>query len=285
MNNHQLTLRAEQLRTLLREHPNEARACIELAEVTAQLGDYASAIDHDARAWTLAPDPKAILHVLGILVDTGKWLGAMTAFELVRDTARPDTALVLDLAATHVIRQLIGVFPPRGMRPEADTVIDRLVRDCRSYPVANQLSVLRTLIDLGRTAEATQVVAQLQAVEPSDRAQVCFLRGVLSERAGDVATAAARYEESLALDPNRVDAALNLMTVLLESPDSDSTRIGALIEMLDPAIRTDPGVRFNEALYLRRIGESDRATALLSSIASDRTTELGRLARQVLASC
>ncbi|MBA2539388.1 MAG: hypothetical protein H0V17_07130, partial [Deltaproteobacteria bacterium] len=82
------------------------------------------------------------------------------------------------------------------------------------------------------------------------------------------------------------DAAINLISVLLESPDPKaSRRITSLLSELDVSVREMPEVRFNEAIHLRRIGEHAKARALLTIIAGDRSTELGRVARQVLASC
>lgn len=284
MTNDQLTIRAGELSRELVTRPEDPGAHAELAEVTAKLGDYSSAIDHDARAWELRPsDPSPLFHILTLLVDSGKWLGAMTAYELVRETARPEAALALELAAAEVFRRIAGVFPPRGARPEADAMIDRLVASCRTRRASVKLAVARSLVDLGRIDDAVEVMDELRCEAPEDRAHLCFLRAIVCERAGDIEAAIGCYEQALALDA-RTDAALNLLALLVEAPEV-SERIATLIAQLGPDVRDLPLVRFREAIYLRRIGDHDGATALLSRIASDRTSELGRMARQVLASC
>ncbi len=288
MNTDQLAARANELRTQLTARPEDARVSAELAYVIAQLGDYASALDHDARAWASCPnDPTPILHMIGILVDSGKWLGAMVAFEIVREGVPPDTAFALDLAATQVFRQIGGMFPPRGSRPEADVLIDRLVASCRTRPDALQLAVARTLIDIGRLSDGAALIARLgsETAEAGSLAHVCFLRGVLCERAADDMGAVSNYEQSLALAV-RPDAAINLISILLEVPGAEATtRLGEVLALLGADMRDLPLVRYYEAMYLRRAGHQDSAVALLSRIAIERDTELGRMARQVLASC
>lgn len=281
-----LTSRADELARQLSTRPEDSSTHAELADVTAKLGDYASAIDHDARAWELRPgDPSPIFHILTLLVDSGKWLGAMTAFEIVRESARPETAFALDFAATQVFRRIVGVFPPRGAHADADRLVDRLVASSRLRRAAIQVEVARALIDLGRLAEAGQLLEDLEG-DAALRAHVWFLRAVLCERAGDDAGAIAGYELALDLDAQRTDAVLNLLSLLVESPAPDATaRTAALLAQLAPAVRDLPLVRFREAIYLRRSGDHDGATALLSKLAMDRSTELGRMARQVLASC
>jgi thioredoxin-like negative regulator of GroEL len=287
METDRLQTRANELRRQLAERPDDVAARAELARVTAELGDYASAIDHDAQAWTRCPeDPMPMLHMLGMLVDSGKWLGALVAIEIARTGAHPDTALVLDLAATEAFRQIGGVFPPRGARPEADAIIDRLVASCRMRRVSLQAAIARTLIDLGRTTEAATLLDQAREVtETSDLAHVCFLKGLLCERAGDLAGAATLYQQAHDLD-GRTDAALNLLSILVESPEpAAATQTAALLARLGSPLRELPLVRFREAIHLRRIGDHDAATTLLSPIACDHSSELGRMARQVLASC
>lgn len=285
METDRLQTRANELRQQLAERPDDVQARNQLAQVTAELGDYASAIDHDARAWMLAPDdPSSMLHILGMLVDSGKWLGALVAIEVARPGAHPDTAFVLDVVATQAFRQIGGVFPPRGARPEADAIVDRLVTSARTRPVAVRAAVARTLIDLGRTVEAASLLDQPREAEAADLAHVCFLRGLLCERAGDLAGAATLYTQAYDLGA-RADAALNLLAILVESPAPAAiTHTVALLARLAPILRDHPLVRFREAIHLRRIGERDAATALLSPIACDHASELGRRAREVLAS-
>ncbi len=289
MSTDQLAVRAAELRQQLSDRPEDPQACAELATVTAQLGDYASAIDHDARAWALRPDdPAPIQHILAILVDSGKWLGAMTAFEIVRQGARAETAFALDLAAAQVFRRITNVFPPRGAHQDADRLIERLVANSCERSVAAQTAVVRSLIDLGRISDASALLERIATATAStnDRAHIYFLRAALCERAGDSVAAISFYEQALALDARRSDAAINLISMLLESPDPDaSTRIATVLSRLDASVRELPEVRFNEAIHLRRIGEQEDARALLALVAADRTTELGRVARQVLASC
>jgi tetratricopeptide (TPR) repeat protein len=202
----------------------------------------------------------------------------------VREGASAETAFVLDLAATQMLRRITGVFPPRGASEDADRVIDRVVGASRNRRAGIQLSVARGLIDLGRIAEATAVIEAIAANTDEESAQLCVLRGALCERTRDLAGAISFYEQALALDGTRADAAINLISVLLESPEQAAcARIAAVLSGLAPDVRAIPELRFNEAIYLRRIGDPDRARALLSSIAADH--ELGRLARQVLASC
>ncbi len=282
-------IRAEELQRRLRDTPDDSHARVELAKLAVRLGDYASALDHDARAWDLRPnEPAPIQHMIAVLVESGKWLGAMAAIDLVRQGACAETGFALDLAATQVIRKLVGVFPPRAAHRDADNVVDRLVAGASGRCIGVQIAVVRALIDLGRILEASLLLERSSNAESTaeERAQLCSIGGVLRERGGDLAGAIALYEQALVLDARQADAAINLISALLELGVPDTfTRIATLLMNLDPAVRRTPAVRFNEAIYLRHIGELEQAKALLESLAEDRSTELGRIARQVLISC
>jgi Flp pilus assembly protein TadD len=253
-----------------------------LAVAAAREGDFATAIDHDARAFASEPgDPAPIHHLIAMLLDCGKWIGAMAAIELVKERpVTPEVELALDLAACEVMRKIAGTFPPAGMREDTDAIIERLVSG--NHDLATRLAIARMLVDLNRVAEARRILAATEPETPEDRGNAAFLRGVLCEREGDLANARVMYELALAIDAHRGDAAINLVSMLLR--DGDTASISALLDGLDPKVRAMPELRFNEAMYLRRIGRVDAARAILSEVATPHS-EIGRIAKQVLIAC
>lgn len=154
-------------------------------------------------------------------------------------------------------------------------------------PVRLRLGVARALLDCRRFDDAERVVRDVQSQASSgvDRGNAEHIRGVLAEYASDQAAALAAYEAAVAADPERWDACCNAVTLLLERDDPKSlARAGQLLDRISPELKTGrPQLRFNEAVYLRRIGRITEARAAAERVAAAApNTELAELAHQLL---
>ena len=228
---------------------------------------FGEAIESYAHAFNQRPgDVRPIQGLMMMFAEVGKWMGAMAALEMSRHGEPPDdVAVTLDLVMIHLLRQIGGSFPARAVAPDVDEAVDKLVANAARRSPAVQLVVARTLLDLGRVADVEHMIERLGkiALPPADRASLAFLRGVAAERGGDRVAALARYEESLAGDPERGDACANAISVsLAEGTPAAFARIARLLDAVAPHLRNAlPELMMNEGVYLTRAGRANEAPA------------------------
>ena len=255
------------LRQVVSEEPANFDAQLNLALASAQVADFGEAIESYAHAFNQRPgDVRPIQGLMMMFAEVGKWMGAMAALEMSRHGEPPDdVAVTLDLVMIHLLRQIGGSFPARAVAPDVDEAVDKLVANAARRSPAVQLVVARTLLDLGRVADVEHMIERLGkiALPPADRASLAFLRGVAAERGGDRVAALARYEESLAGDPERGDACANAISVsLAEGTPAAFARIARLLDAVAPHLRNAlPELMMNEGVYLTRAGRANEAPA------------------------
>ncbi len=271
------------LRQVVAEAPHDAEAQMNLATAAAQTGDYGQAIESYSRAFDENPsDGRPIQLLLQMFAEVGKWLGAVAALELSRKgEPPPPVAVALDLVMVHLVRLISVRFPKPGVGDDADEAVTSLVRSARGRGIGTQVVVARTLIDVGRTDEARELIAHLsgQARSDQDRGHARYLEGFLAEKAGDHEVALQRYGQALAVDPFRVDACINAVSLLLENGTPAAlARIPGLVDQVPATSRNKSSeLLFNHALYLSRVGETAAARANLERILQVTAGE-GRLA-------
>lgn len=261
------------LRQVVSETPDDPDALLNLATASARTGDYGEAIQQFARALQRRPaDHRPVQNLIAMFAEVGKWLGALAALEMSRKGEPPaDVAVALDLSAVHIIRTITGgKYPPAGMASDADDAINNLVANARRSPIGTRLTAARTLLELERVAEAQQLIADLDraALPPPDRAQALYVDGFVAQQQRDTARALGLYEQALAADPRRVDAAVNATSLLLE--DGSEGALAKIQGWIDRVVQmrrmTDPNLLYNEAVYLARSGRANDARDRLERI-------------------
>jgi thioredoxin-like negative regulator of GroEL len=150
-----------------------------------------------------------------------------------------------------------------------------------------QLVGARTLVDVGRIDEATHLVDRLEKVqlETTDRATVLFLRGHIAERGKDRMNALTFYEQALAIDPTRADAAANAISVLLgDGSPTAFAKIEQILAKVPASHRSRPELVFNQAIYLVRSGKPAEGKAQLERLVAALPGDhpLGHLAKQAV---
>ena len=277
------------LRQVVAEDPKDAQAHLNLATAEARLGDFGAAIASFARAYELQPgDPRAVQNLVAMLAELGKWLGAVAALELTREKpVPPEVAALLDVAKLHLVRLIAERFPAPGGGPDADAAVGAAVASALARGPRIQLDVARTLVQLGRAAEARPIATELAShpLGERERAGVLHLEGAIARATGDTSRARELYDQALALDPGNADLCVDATRLLLEDGTPEAlARVGALIEAV-PAERRSPELVFNEAAYLARTGRPRDARARLERVlrVTGPTSQLGQLARRALA--
>ncbi len=275
------------LKQIIAETPRDHLALLNLAIANAQVGDFQSAILNNARAFEANPgDTRAIHNLVNMFADIGRWLGAIAALEMTRETSTdipPEVAVTLDVAMLHMIRLVSDVFPQRGIA-QGDAAVAAAINSASARAPKIQLSILRQLLDLGRVDDAAAFVTKIegQPLDASDRAVVAYAKGVLARHRDDTAGALALYEQALALDPHRADACVNATQLLLEDGSAAAlARIDALVAIV-PADRRPPELLFNHAAVLAKRGERDQARDLLERVIRT-TAGNGRVGKVALA--
>ena len=260
------------LRQVVSESPHDAEAQMNLATAASQTGDYGQAIESYARAFDENPaDTRPIQALIQMFAEVGKWLGAVAALDLSRKgEPPPQVDAALDLVMLHLVRLISVRFPKPGVGEDADLAVASAVKSARARGIGTQVVVARTLIEVGRTDDARELVAHLagQAKSDQDRGHARYLEGFLAEKAGDSEGALLKYGQALAVDPFRVDACVNALSLLLENGSADAlARIPGLVDQVPAATRSQhTELLFNHALYLSRVGEPGAARANLERI-------------------
>ncbi len=146
------------------------------------------------------------------------------------DLAQPDRLAKLRVAATgegetaESIAEIFGVTSPDDITPER-AYLTALEAADKLLAVEPQNAIglgirFDALSGLGRSAEATAALEALVAVDrsPNTAARV-YNTGVAAVRANDAATAVARFEKALVIDPTLTAAHIVLGDILLNRKD------------------------------------------------------------------
>jgi tetratricopeptide (TPR) repeat protein len=273
------------LKQVVVEAPDDADAQTNLANAAVKVGDHALAIQAYARAFECRPsDQRPIQQLVALFVDLGKWMGAMAALDLSRQGEPPgEVSVALDLASLHIVRQITGgKYPPAGMTAEADEPVQGLIANAPGRPVASRLIAARTLLDLDREAEAKQLLAGIdrRTCGTEDRATLTYLDGLFAQQGGDRSRAIELYAEALALDPKRIEAAINASSLLLEEGTAASIeRAAKLIVLVPPSHRGNSHLLYNEASLHARTGNVAEAKARLDQIIQRNAPDSPHVAR------
>ncbi|MGD0893571.1 MAG: tetratricopeptide repeat protein [Terracidiphilus sp.] len=114
----------------------------------------------------------------------------------------------------------------------------------------------RTLVVIGDNDGAVPLGRKLLEIAPKD-ADLLNLNGFLERKAGDYGAARKHLEEAVAINPNDMNARVNLGLVLAQLHEAAAAK-----EQLEKAVElgaTEPQVRIELAKVLRALGESDEA--------------------------
>lgn len=273
------------LKQVVVEAPDDADAHVNLANAAVKLGDHGQAIQSYARAFECRPgDQRPIQQLVAMFVDLGKWMGAMAALDLSRQGTPPgEVAVALDLASLHIVRQITGgKYPPAGMTAEADEPVQGLMAHAPSRPVESRLIAARTLLDIDRDAEAKQLLAGIDrsTCGPENRATLLYLDGLFAQQAGERTLAIELYADALALDPKRIEAAINASSLLLEEGSAEAiARAAKLIVLVPPSHRNNSHLLYNEASLHARTGAFGDAKARLNQIIESNAPDSPHVAR------
>ncbi len=273
------------LKQVVVEVPDDADAHTNLANAAVKVGDHGQAIQSYARAFECRPsDQRPIQQLVAMFVDLGKWMGAMAALDLSRQGEPPgDVSVALALASLHIVRQITGgKYPPAGMTAEADEPVQGLIANAPSRPVASRLIAARTLLDIDREAEAKQLLAGIDrsTCGSEHRATLLYLDGLFAQQAGDRSLAIELYADALVLDPKRIEAAINVSSLLLEEGTAAAIeRAAKLIVIVPPSHRGNSHLLYNEAGLHARTGNVADAKARLNQIIASNAPDSPHVAR------
>ena len=277
------------LRQIASEEPKNHDVQLNLGIAAGQSGDYGGAITAFSRAFDLEPhDRRPLDYLMTMFGEIGRPMGALAALDLSRRDDQPgEISVLFGLATIHLFKQIAARFPGPGIAKDPDEAVKRLMVDAIQRSPAVQLVAARTLADAGRLDEAKQLADRLDkiVVEPTERAGVLYLRGYLAEHARDRVGALAAYEEALATDPTRADAAANAISVLLEDGSPAAfAKVQHLLDTVSPLHRARPELMFNESIYLARAGRIAEAKSKLQGLvdALPADHKLAELATQAL---
>jgi tetratricopeptide (TPR) repeat protein len=259
------------LKQAVAEAPDNADTRMSMAMAAAKTNDYGEAIVNFARAFELRPgDHRIVQNLMVMFTEAGKWLGAMAALEMSRKgEPPPDVNITLDVVNMHIIRMVTGRFPPAGMTEEADEAARAVVTNAAGRPTAVQLVAARTLLDHDRVDEAKQIIAKIDHAKASaeERALLVYLDGYFAEQAKDVKRALELYDQALAADATRVEAAINATSLLLQDGSAAAMeKIGAMLARVAPAQQSNPNLLYNAAIYHARGGRTAESKAALERI-------------------
>jgi tetratricopeptide (TPR) repeat protein len=256
------------LRQVASEEPRSFEVQLNLGIAAAKAGDYGEAIGAFGQALDINPsDQRTVQYLMNMFADVGRWMGALAALDLSRRDDQPGHVSVLfDLATVHIYRLIAAKFPGPGIGRDPDEAVKRLMVDSMQRSPAVQLVAARTLADVGRLDEARQLADRLDKiiVDPTERAGVLYLRGTLVDKR-DRPAALALYEQALAADPTRGDAAANAISCLLEDGSPQAfAKIQTVLATVDRGQRGRAELVFNEAIYLARTNRVPEARAKLA---------------------
>jgi tetratricopeptide (TPR) repeat protein len=154
---------------------------------------------------------------------------------------------------TRSIRQQYNGGPPGNAA----------TRDDRSTML--RFGSLALLLLLGPALSAAQAPAQTPASpSPAERAEEAFARGVALHQASDILGAIEAYEDSLALEPDRIEARSNLGAAFVRLG-----RYEQAIEQYRKALQLAPGnatIAFNLALALYKASRTPEAAEELQRV-------------------
>jgi tetratricopeptide (TPR) repeat protein len=231
------------LEALLEAAPHHRDAYLRLATAAFQLGDIHAAIGASARAFELDPaEPTPIRNVMNICAFDGTPIGAIAVVEELRaGTLRPGVAIVLDIAHIELMRAATMTFPPPGADATCDEVVEHLVELVKTSSVVIQLAAARTLLHVGRSAEARPLmhdISQLPSLTSDERAELLLVEGLGAQYAGDRDLAVERYVAALAERSSLADAATNAIAILLDGNNPDAIdHVETILDMVDSDVR------------------------------------------------
>jgi Flp pilus assembly protein TadD len=112
-------------------------------------------------------------------------------------------------------------------------------------------------------ATAKAVLMEAQAADPNDP-QATYYLGVAHEGLGELDEAQAQYEKALELDPDLVEAALNLSGVLIDKEEGE-----AAVKVVEAALAKAPddkNLLMNHALALELAGDTEGAIVAYGTV-------------------
>jgi tetratricopeptide (TPR) repeat protein len=280
----------ETYQRMLALDPDNVQALNGLGASRYKQQDLDDAVTWFARAFHQDPtDPAPIRSMMNMYGDAGRVLGAITLANITRERHQDDESVVaIDLMLLHLNQILMGGYPPPQVLSDADDAVAAVVRSSARCPARVRLGVARALIDCTRHDEARQILAEIEGAElsPADRGNAEYVRGLLSQAAGDAPGALAAYETSVAVDGRRWEACCNALTLLLDRDDPESlARAEKLLSQVPPEIKgASPQLLFNEAVYFHRAGRTPEARVDLQRVLAVTNGEgnLGALAQQLM---
>jgi tetratricopeptide (TPR) repeat protein len=278
-------------RDVLDGDPRNVEALLGLGRVRWQRGDNAAALLAFADAYAADPaDPRPLRNVVKMYTEAGWAIGALALSRITRRGHHPDQVnALLDLLSVVVTSQLGDDFPGREAIGEVDRSVEGLVRSTASLSPAVQLHAAQMLVDTGRTDAVRAIVERLEdrPLEPGERAQWCYVAGLLEEAGEDPEEALDQYARAVELDPARWDACTNAVSLLLTRGDEEAlAEAGRLLALVPADLKVfRPQLLFNEAIWLRTTGRAEEARkhlALLQELTGGQGP-LGRLVQEAIA--
>ena len=112
-------------------------------------------------------------------------------------------------------------------------------------------------------ATAKAALMEAQAADPSDP-QATYYLGVAHEGLGELDEAQAQYEKALELDPNLIEAAINLSGMLIDKEEGEAAV--KVVEAALPKAPDDKNLLMNHALALELAGDTDGAVAAYAKV-------------------
>ena len=179
------------------------------------------------------------------------WEEALRAFKIIRDL-RP---------SAHIPHQWIArVSLALGRSEAARAAFDRALALAPDHAASTRVNYAEGLFQGGDPAAASEIFQELVDTNPDVATYHRYLGDVLMHGLGAVDDAVIAYRRALELDPNQVQAYVNLSLFRLQSGDAE-----AAFDILQRAIEVAPGqrqIRNMMAMTLARLQDPVRAKAV-----------------------
>lgn len=239
-------------------------AHMQLAEEKRVANENAS-LQHLVDAFLASPsDPRPMQALMQILRNNAWPIGvALLARQLRTQAFSPGFRFVVDLLGLAALEYLRNT-PWESLVETPDSVYAKALQAAREVPVAAQSELAGLLIDRGRYADARGLLRSIGTMTstPAERSRHAFLEGRLAASERDVLRATAAYRTSLAHDPLNVDAACNLIDLLMATGKPEVFgEVAAIVNAIPDVLRRESlALTYNEAVWHEARG--DKASAL-----------------------
>lgn len=292
----QLEQAVADLRTILRDSPESARALLLLARAHQQQGAHELAQENYLKAYQVGRgDPQFALAYAEFLlrrgqasraemvaeallqqipgqidalkllaqtrIDQGNWNGAQAVAEQLQQQA----------GQRHSAEQIRGAVFAARKDYSASIAAFRRAHDSAPSAVQPMVALVRSYLLAGKPEEASAFLDSVLKASPAN-ATALLLRGELHALRGEQAQAAARFEQLIAAQPKLADGYVNLASLHLRANEQD--KAAQIIAQGLAQLPDDPELRMAEASRLELDGQHEAAIAAYETLLAQQPNAL-----------